>query len=70
MSEIPVQRVLIAFLRRCAPLEYAAASAELRRRYAANMAATTPDERRLIAREYRQAKAALVIRLARALSFQ
>ena len=65
MFSANVQRILIGYLRREAPLAYAAATADLRRTYARRMKASTNyEERRVIASQYRQARAAMVIRLA------
>ena len=65
MPRPTVQRFLIAYLRDAAPLALAEATAELRATYAARMkAAAGRNEQHVIARQYRKARVAMVIRLA------
>jgi hypothetical protein len=69
MFDIPVQAVLITFLRRTAQATYAYESAALRYYYGFRLLGIRDHlERRAVGQTYRQAKAALVIDLAREVS--
>lgn len=70
MFDLPVQRTLIAYLRRVAPSEYDVHRSDLRRQFALKMSANTNiTARRAIAWEYHQRKAALVISMAGYVSY-
>lgn len=69
MDEILAQRILIEFVRRHAPQTYAEETEQLRARYNRLLsAARQASERKSIAREYRQARIAMVSLLAREVS--
>lgn len=69
MHERRIQRTLIAFLKREAPLEWTAQRAELRRTFAELLAGLPSDSaRRDFGWLYAQRKAALVIAMARHIS--
>jgi hypothetical protein len=69
MFDISVQAVLIAYLRRSAQVTFAYESAALRYYYGHRLLGIRDHhERRAIGQAYRQAKAALVIELAREVS--
>ncbi len=69
MDEILVQRVLVEYVRRHAPQTYADEAEKLRVHYGRFLSsARGARERRKIARDYRQARAAMVIMIARCVS--
>lgn len=69
MEERSVQHILVEYIRRHAPQTFADESEKLRTHYGRLLsAARGARERRRIARDYRQAKTAMVIALAREIS--